>query len=124
MKMFLDKWKQLEVDFQKFYQSEIRPRADADSPVYLDEEDVEMKRVYSQSVDEVFSSVEAAKREVQHQIYLTCTDDDGIQNPMKGNIKIRKEIAKEFMHRTDKLTDELDKFLWKKINKTMDWIIK
>ena len=119
---FAKKWKQLEREFQQFYQSEIRPRVDEDSPVFLTKEDVEMKRAYNQTVDDVFRSVEATKKDVQRQIYLTCTDDDGIQNPAKGNIKIRNEIAKEFMHSIDMLTNKLDEFLWKKINKTIDWI--
>lgn len=43
-------------------------------------------------------------------------------NPDYGNIKIRLELAQEFINSLDKITDELTKFVWIKVNKMIEWM--
>ena len=119
---FSSKWKQIEADFQKFYQTDIRPKLDPDAPNFLSRDDIDFKELYDKTVDDTFKTINATKKDKQTEIYRTCTGDDGVLNPSKANIKIRAELSKEFMAKMDRITDELTKFLWKKINRMIEWI--
>lgn len=116
------KWKGIEEDFQDFFQSDIRPKKNADESNFLSEEDFDFKDLYDTIVDETFESVNATKKERQEKIYKSCNHDDGIIDPNKGNMKIRSELAQEFINSLDKVTDKLNKFMWNKINKMIDWM--
>ena len=119
---FATEWRRVEKDFQVFYQTEIRPKADADSPVYQNKDDIDFRAFYTSRVRQLFTSLACMRKEYQAELYLTCAVDDGIQNPDKGNIKIRREMAREFLASLDLLTDELSQFVWIKVNKVINWI--
>ena len=89
---------------------------------FLSKEDFDFKDLYDKTVDKTFGGVEATKKERQEKIYKSCNHDDGIIDPNKGNMKIRSELAQEFINSLDKVTDELNKFMWIKINNMIEWM--
>ena len=115
-------WRMVAEDFQNYYQREIRPKKNPDESNFISAEDFDFKELYDKTVENTFKSVEATKKERQEKIYKSCNSDDGIMNPDYGNIKIRLELAQEFINSLDKITDELTKFVWIKVNKMIEWM--
>ena len=69
-----------------------------------------------------FNKIEATKRERQEKIYKKCAGNDGVTDPNLGNTTIRAELAQDFINNLDNITNELNKFLWIKIDKMIEWI--
>jgi GTPase Era involved in 16S rRNA processing len=115
-------WRMVAEDFQDYYQRDIRPKKNPDESNFISAEDFDFKELYDKTVENTFKSVEATKKERQEKIYKSCNSDDGIMNPDYGNIKIRLELAQEFINSLDKITDELTKFVWIKVNKMIEWM--
>ena len=90
--------------------------------MFRSREDLDFKRFYETRLKSLFASLECIKRDTQTKLYLSGASEEGIQNPDKGNINIRKELTKELLNGLDQLTEDLSQFLWIKINKMIDWI--
>ena len=119
---FVTEWHEIEKEFSVFYQTEIRPKADADSPIFMCKDDIDFQAFFVERVARVFAAVRACSAEYQTRVYLTCATENGIQNPDKGNIKIRGELAKQFLQCLAELTLDCDRFMWNKINRMIRWI--
>jgi len=117
-----EKWKEIEEDFHSFYQNSIRPKVDPDAPNFLSKEDLDFKQLYDNTVINTFNKIEATKKERQEKIYKKCAGDDGVTDPNLGNTTIRAELAQDFINNLDNITNELNKFLWIKIDKMIEWI--
>ena len=116
------KWKEIEEEFHTFYQNSIRPRVDPDAPNFLSKEDLDFKQLYDTTVINTFTKIEAVKMERQEKIYKKCAGDDGVTDPNHGNTTIRAELAQGFINNLDNITNELNRFLWIKIDKMIEWI--
>lgn len=117
-----EKWKEIEEEFHTFYQNSIRPKVDPDAPNFLSKEDLDFKQLYDGTVIKTFNKIEATKRERQEKIYKKCAGNDGVTDPNLGNTTIRAELAQDFINNLDNITNELNKFLWIKIDKMIEWI--
>ena len=117
-------WKHIEEDFQSFYHTKIRPKIGPDSPAYLSKEDIGFKELYERTVEKTFQEIPATTRQRQEAIYVSCIGNDGIIDPKEGNTKIRLELSRDSINSLDKITCELNTFLWTNIDKMIAWIRK
>jgi hypothetical protein len=117
-------WKCIKEDFQSFFHTEIRPKIDPDAQTHLSKQDINFKEIYNQTVDDVFSGIQASKKERQEVIYIGCSNNQGLISPKEGNSTIRKELALDSINSLGKLTDKLNSFISSNIEKILIWINK
>ena len=116
-------WKSIHKNFQKFFYSIIKPNASPDDPSYLNEDDIQFKEIYIQAIDVAFKNLIVNNIEALKLIYNSVVHSK-IMTPKYGNIEIRKELASEAMVCIGKLTQSLNNFLWKLIEKMIEWMQK
>jgi hypothetical protein len=117
-------WRRIEEDFQSYFNTFIRPKINLDAPACLSQHDIEFKEVYEKTCDNTFKIIPAAGKQRQEQIYNVCIGDDGLIDPKYGNTKIRQELARDTINSLDKITGELNSFMWVNIDKMINWIRK
>ncbi|RNA13273.1 dynamin family [Brachionus plicatilis] len=114
-------WKSIHKNFQKFFYSKIKPNASPDDPSYLNEDDVQFKEIYTQEIDDAFQNLIIHDTEALKLIYNSVVHSK-IMAPKYGNIEIRKEFAGEAMLCIGKLTQSLNNFSWRLIEKMIAWM--
>lgn len=113
-------WQRLKEEFQIFYHNEIRTKTSED--LGMIDEKLGFKELYDKLVDKTIRDIPATRRLRQEEIYPLSIGDDGVDNPKKANTLIRDELALDSINSLDKITIELNGFLYNKINKIVDWI--
>jgi hypothetical protein len=109
-------------DFQHFYHVKIRPKKDPDSPTFLNKDDLSFQKIYEDIIESTLRSIPATKKNRQEAIYISCLGNDGLINPKEGNTKIRIELSIDCINSMDKITGELNAFLWTNVNKMINWV--
>lgn len=123
LEWWTQKWKSIHENFQTFFYTEIRPNLSPDDPSFLNQDDLQFKKLYDTTIEETFRRIPASQKKRQLLIYNSVIHA-GIVSPKEGNTKIRTELSYETLNSLEKLTENLNKFLWKNIDRMIAWIRK
>lgn len=119
---WIQKWNDIENEFQYFFLEKIQSKEDIDSQSILSKKDLEFKNTYEKIVEESFKRMRTLEKSNQLKVYAGQLNNEGIVSPTEGNTAIRKQLHQEAIAMLDDLTGGLSDILWSSYNEIIKWI--